>query len=195
MTDKNNAPEKKSQEFSINEAGKLVCGYCSEEIGTPLKLEAHVASHIRNGDKLIEEKDPNTMSLSEKQKFLMRVYEDDQIRQRLADKAVLKTLSDVCKDRMQPRELYVPELNAKIAWRPMTGADYLELSEITKDIEYRQAYVYHNLKRDNKGWTLKKTQNDMAPHVVDGIFNAIMRELDFLVISPLQEVLEKAHSS
>lgn len=175
---------------------KQVCNYCKIEWDANeslLSIESHIQEHVKRGDKILVEKNPDEMSFDEKKEFFTRVYNDKKIKNKLADKAVMKTLSEICKEQSQVREVYAVEINAKIKWQPMTGEDYLQIANCKNEFETKQQFVYHHLKRVNPECT-EEYMKEMPAHVLESIFIAIQEDLDFLAMKPLQNALRKTTS-
>ena len=185
----------KSTPFTVVN-NKTKCNYCTKEweVGNSLtNIEAHMQAHVKHGDELVINKDPNSMTFDEKKSFFDKVYADTNLKEKLSDKAITRTLSEIADDQGQVREIYVPELNSKIKWKPMTGEDYLALAKIEDQSQMKVEYVYHHLKRVDKTCTLKSLSK-MPAHVVECVFLAIQGDMDFLAMKPLQDALRSMDS-
>ena len=177
--------------------GRLLCNYCTKDLTdiTPTALETHIQGHQKKGDEFIVDKNPEDMSFEEKKKFFERLYNDTEVKAKLSERAVLTDLKSIASGFSEYKEAYVPAINAKIKWSPLTTEDWLSLpSPKDNDGAYMTEFVYHSIKRWNTEYTKEKFSSEIPKFVVESMYIAINEALDFLVMSPLVQALERAPS-
>jgi len=170
--------------FVLNENGQYVCSICGAtfDFGEETLLEQHLKAHRRESAKPWRQ-----MTKEEKLQALVDADERMKRNRELAEKATVKTLSQIVQETDKVLKAYVKELDCAIKFKKMTVEQFLSLPEDPKEATYYM--VYYQL--HNADETVTKEQVwGLSFDVADCILTAMSEATHFLNLPSLNELQE-----